>query len=162
MAHFAKLSENNDVLSVNVVDNNVITENGVEIESKGQKYLETVHKWPAHLWKQCSVNTLKGTHLSGDNSKAFRATFPSIGFKWNPTHNIFTRPQPFPSWTLNTSTGSYEAPVAKPPAQEDPANKSPIRHYVWNEDTKNWDLECTDVFSHIDADTGQDVYILSE
>jgi hypothetical protein len=75
MAHFAKLSENNDVLSVNVVDNNLITENGVEIESKGQAYLAEVHKWPAHLWKQCSVNTLKGTHLSGDNSKSFRELF---------------------------------------------------------------------------------------
>ena len=42
MAHFAKISETNEVLSVEVVDNKDLENSeGVEEESIGQQYLET-------------------------------------------------------------------------------------------------------------------------
>mgnify|MGYP003130973967 FL=1 len=53
MAHFAKISETNEVLSVEVVDNKDLENSeGVEEESIGQQYLETHCNWPANLWIQ--------------------------------------------------------------------------------------------------------------
>ena len=51
MAHFAKINENKEVLAVNVVDNENVTD-----EATGQAYLETHSNWPA--------NTVSYTHLT--------------------------------------------------------------------------------------------------
>ena len=51
MAHFAKISEDNEVLTVVVLnDSNVLNAEGVEDETIGQQYLETHNNWPKHLW----------------------------------------------------------------------------------------------------------------
>jgi hypothetical protein len=51
MAHFAKITEDNKVLTVLTVDNkDVQNSEGVEVESIGQAYLEKHNNWPAHLW----------------------------------------------------------------------------------------------------------------
>ena len=51
MAHFAKISETNEVLAVHVVNNlDILNADGVEDETVGQTYLETHSNWPAHLW----------------------------------------------------------------------------------------------------------------
>ena len=66
MAHFAKISETNEVLTVLAVDNkDLLNADGIENESVGQQYLETHNNWPAHLWIQTSYNTIKNTHNSG-------------------------------------------------------------------------------------------------
>ena len=58
MAHFAKISEENEVLTVLTVDNkDLLNDEGVETESVGQAYLEKHNNWPAHLWIQTSYNT---------------------------------------------------------------------------------------------------------
>ena len=59
MASFAKISENNEVLTVLTLnDSDTVNADGVETESVGQQYLETHNNWPAHLWIQTSRNTL--------------------------------------------------------------------------------------------------------
>lgn len=66
MAHFAKISESNDVLNVVVLDNkNCQDENGVENESIGQQFLESKLSWPANLWIQSSYNTSANQHKLG-------------------------------------------------------------------------------------------------
>ena len=58
MAHFAKISEENEVLQVLTIDDSFIKNNeGNEVESIGQAYLETHNNWPAHLWIQTSYRT---------------------------------------------------------------------------------------------------------
>jgi hypothetical protein len=85
MAHFAKISEENEVLSVLVVDDRELLDGGVETESVGQAYLEKHNNWPAHLWIQTSYNTKSGKYLNSDNtehsdqSKAFRGNYAGIG-----------------------------------------------------------------------------------
>ena len=79
MAHFAKISEENEVLQVMVVnDSDTQNEEGEEVESIGQVFLQRHFSWPAHLWIKCSYNTFEGKHrnpdtleLSADQSKAF-------------------------------------------------------------------------------------------
>lgn len=54
MAHFAKLNENNIVVGIHVVNNEVITIDGVESEQAGIDFLTNLH---GHLnWKQTSYN----------------------------------------------------------------------------------------------------------
>ena len=57
MAHFAKISETKEVLTVVVLNNeDMLNADGVEDETVGQQYLETHSNWPAHLWIQTSYN----------------------------------------------------------------------------------------------------------
>ena len=48
---------------------------------------------------------------------------------------MFIAPQPYPSWTLNETTGDWEAPVPKPDEEN---------FYEWNEETQSWDLVPTE------------------
>jgi|TARA_R110000751_G_scaffold100_1_gene414 hypothetical protein len=143
MAHFAKISEENIVLGVHVVDNvNAPT------EADGQAYLETVHGWPAHLWKQTSYNTVHGVHYtedenrvrseSADQSKAFRKNFAGVGIKYDAATDAFIdAASPYPSWVMNETKGIYEAPEALPAdagRQEDGSQN----FYEWDESIINW------------------------
>src|SRR5210317_1308505 len=113
MAHFAKISENNIVLQVLTLDNeNMLNDQNQETESVGQQYLETHNNWPSNLWIQTSYNTINNQHIKGGT--AFRGNYAGIGYSWDSSNNIFWPPQPFNSWTKNTSTASWEAPITVP------------------------------------------------
>lgn len=142
MAHFAKISEQNEVLQVLAVNDSDCMEDGVESEAKGQAYLEQVHQWPAHLWIKCSYNTSLGKYLNADRteaadqSKAFRKNYPGIGFIWDSENNLFKNKKPFASWTLNTQTGMHEPPVPKPEKTDTNASAD----YQWNEENQSWEI----------------------
>jgi hypothetical protein len=87
-------------------------------------------------WIQTSYNTRGGVHYqpnsntpSDDQSKALRKNFAGIGHHYDGTG--FYAPQPFDSWTLNSTSYLWEAPVAYPDDGQ---------AYEWNETTKQWDL----------------------
>jgi|TARA_B100001059_G_C17722187_1_gene521342 hypothetical protein len=149
MAHFAKINNENQVLTVLVMDNNIILDSdNKEDESIGQQYLQTHNNWPANQWIQTSYNTNKNTHSSGDNSKAFRGNYASIGYVWDATNNIFWRPKPYPSWVKNTTTASWDSPIGDAPTltEEQTSQNEAESHewiYIWNEDTTAWDLTNT-------------------
>jgi|TARA_R100001594_G_scaffold145879_1_gene196533 hypothetical protein len=116
MAHFAKISEENEVLQVlTLADKDMTNDEGVEIESIGQAYLEKHNNWPAHLWIQTSYNTYHNKHRSGDNSKAFRGNYAGPGFIWDSGNQIFWEPKPFGSWVKNTSIAQWESPLGPKP-----------------------------------------------
>ena len=84
MAHFAKISDTSQVLGVHVINNSdTLNAEGVEDESVGQQYLQKHSNWPAEMWIQTSYNTRDNTHISGDNSKAFRGNYAGIGYEWD-------------------------------------------------------------------------------
>ena len=113
MAHFAKISETNQVLSVLTLNNSdMLNADGVEDESVGQQYLEQHNNWPANLWIQTSYNTFRKTHNSGGTP--FRGNYAGIGYTWDEDDNIFWPKNPHASWTKNTSTASWDAPVTYP------------------------------------------------
>ena len=147
MAHFAKISEENEVLTVLTVENkNLLNDEGVETESVGQAYLEKHNNWPAHLWIQTSYNTKSNKHSSGDNSKAFRGNYAGIGKTYYPDHDIFIGPKPFPGWVLNVAEASWKSPIGNKPAltAEQQAQNEAVTHmwvYNWNESGQSWDLE---------------------
>lgn len=146
MAHFAKLTEDNRVLSVVVVDDKkCLDSNGSENEEKGRLFLEQLFNWP--FWKKTSYNTKRGQYfvvdeegspvLAEDQSKAFRKNFASAGMIYIPEHDLFTIKQPFPSWTLNTTLGIWEAPVAQPTLSIQDHEQG--FRYEWNESLGQWE-----------------------
>ena len=57
MAHFAKISEENIVLTVLTLNNSdMLNSEGNPEESEGQSYLQQHNNWPGTLWIQTSYN----------------------------------------------------------------------------------------------------------
>ena len=146
MAHFAKISETNEILSVVVVNNNdILNADGVEDETVGQQYLETHNNWPANLWIQTSYNTSGGTHLSGDNTKAFRGNYAGIGYTWDEDDNIFWPIKPHASWVKYSAEARWQSPIGDAPVltEEQILQNTADTHvwrYSWNEANTTWDL----------------------
>ena len=117
MAHFAQLDENNVVTQVIVVHNNeLLDENGIEQESKGIAFCQSLL---GGNWVQTSYNS------------NFRKNYAGIGFTYDRQRDAFIPPKPFASWILNESTCLWESPVLRPDNGE--------RHY-WDESKLSWEL----------------------
>ena len=87
-------------------------------------------------WIQTSYNTRGGIHYepnsdtpSSDQSKALRKNFAGTNWIYDEDKDMFSPPQPYPSWIIDDSTGFWKAPIAQP----DDVNK-----YEWNESLKSW------------------------
>ena len=136
MAHFAKLGINGKVIAVHGLDNDqLLNADGKEDESVGQQRLQQIHGWPAEMWIQTSYNThgkkYRNQDGSLDASKQFRGNYAGIGFTWDEDNEIFWPKQPHASWTKNTSTASWQAPITYPSVTNDGAD--PV---VWE-----WDIQ---------------------
>ncbi len=113
MAHFAELDESN-VVRVLVVHNDVTTIDGIEEEQRGIDFLNGLFP-DSGDWKQCSYNNNMRGHC------------PRIGDTYDSGLDLFVGYQPFPSWTLNETTGDY-----------DPPTPQPAENYNWDEDSLSW------------------------
>ena len=73
-----------------------------------------------------------------DTSKtlALRGNYAGIGYEYDSTLDAFFAPQPYTSWTKNTSSFSYDPPIAFPSGD---ATGSYTGSYVWSESTYNAD-----------------------
>lgn len=130
MAHYALLD-----------DNNIVTQVVVGVNDNQESELSTIYDCTV---KRTSYNTFRNLHTSGGTPfRAFYAgpgttydatndVFIPVGYEWNSTHSKVCEPQPFSTWTMNTSTWMWEPPVAVP---ADAMTKA----YVYNNDTSSWD-----------------------
>jgi hypothetical protein len=157
MANFAELDENNVVLRVVRIGNDVPTSNGPlgenDMHPDGEKYCVNLFK--GGKWKQTSFNN------------RFRKQCANLNGTYDEIKNIFIKPQPYPSWSLN-SNNDWQSPVVMPtyetlqtipgkqlvPAIWDeaflrwksydilslPENTNPTVFYYWNTDTSTWEL----------------------
>ena len=146
MAHFAKLGVNGKVIAVHGLDNDqMLNADGQEDESVGQNRLQQIHGWPAAMWIQTSYNTRSNQHSSGDNSKAFRGNYAGIGYTWDEDNEIFWPKKPHTSWSKNTSTAQWVAPITYPSVTDDGADPVVWTYEIyWDEtayqadNTKGW------------------------
>jgi len=106
MAHFAKVINN-------VVEKVIVAE---------QDYIDTLPVEEGSRWIQTSYNTIAGTHILGGTP--FRGNFAGPGMLYDSDLDAFIPVQPYPSWTLNTTTYQYEAPIPMPTDGK----------YSWDED----------------------------
>ena len=127
MTHFAKLDQDNIVITINVVHNNELLVDGVETEQKGIDFLNNLFN-TSDNWKQTSYNSNGGVHKLGGTP--LRKNYAGIGYAYDEARDAFIPPQPYPSWTLNEDTCLWKAPVAYPDDGKD---------YRWNEETTSWD-----------------------
>jgi hypothetical protein len=125
MSHFAKV-ENGIVTEVLVIEQDVI---------------DTGLFGDPSSFIQCSYNTAGGVYYepntsprvpAEDQSKALRKNFPAIGWTYDFQLDAFYGPQPFPSWSLNTTTCLWDPPTPNP---TDGTNA-----YAWDENTLSWVL----------------------
>tara|TARA_R100000963_G_C4631297_1_gene96337 strand:- start:823 stop:1239 length:417 start_codon:yes stop_codon:yes gene_type:complete len=134
-SYYAKLTESNEVLTVLRFDE--------EDEATAITGLTKLANWP--LWKKADKLTKFGVYynadrtVADDQTKVFRGTYPSIGYTYDPANDIFVEPKPYPSWTLNTSSGKYEAPLPRPSHSDDEGDITDTA-VIWNEDTGAWDI----------------------
>ena len=117
MAHFAK-----------VCDGRVIN----VIVAEPEFFNTFVDSSPGE-WIQTSYNTRGGVHYGQDGNPdggvALRGNYAGIGYVYDRNNDVFYPPSPFPSWTLDNTTWSWQPPVARP---------DDGKFYDWNEDTKSW------------------------
>ena len=92
MSHFAELDNENKVIRVLVCDNN---------DPAGDE---------GYSWL---ITNLGGNWVQTSYNNNFRKQYAGIGFTYNPEADVFIRPKPFPSWSLN---GNFDwvAPLEKP------------------------------------------------
>lgn len=111
MAHYAFLDENNIVTEVIVgKDENEILDGLTPEEWYGQFRGQT-----------CVKTSYNGT---------IRKNFAGIGYTYDSVLDAFIPPQPFPSWVLDKTTCTWQAPTDYP---NDGAA------YIWNEDITSWE-----------------------
>jgi len=106
MAHYAKV-EDGVVAQVIVADNKEWCEANL-----------------GGTWVQTSYNTHGNQHPEG---RPLNKNYAGIGYTWDGTG--FAAPRPYASWSLNSDTYLWEAPVAMP---------TDGKRYNWDEATTSW------------------------
>jgi hypothetical protein len=108
MSHFAKV-ENGIVTQVIVAEQDVIDSGMFGIG-----------------WVQTSYNTRGNQHPEG---RPLRGNYAGIGYTYDQVNDVFYAPQPYPSWTLNTTSWTWDSPVPYPTDND---------LYFWDEANLTW------------------------
>lgn len=114
MSHFAKV-ENGIVTQVIVIEQDTINTGAFGDPS---------------LWVQTSYNTRGNQNLLGGTP--IGGNFAGVGHVYDSVNKVFYEPQPYPSWSLNTTTWTWMPPVAMPIDEN---------RYAWDEATLSWTKE---------------------
>lgn len=117
MAHYAFLDENNIVTEVIVGKNE--GEDGIDWEV-------WYGDFRGQVCKRTSYNTVGNTHTNGGTP--YRGNYAGIGYTYRADIDVFIEPQPFQSWTLNSSF-LWQPPVAMP---------TDGKMYSWDEVAQTW------------------------
>jgi hypothetical protein len=119
MAHFAKLDENNVVVTVSV---------GRDDDTEMAIFARS-----GDVYKQTSYNTSGGVHRLGGTP--FRKNYAGLGYTYDSERDAFIPPKPYPSWLLNEDTCLWESPVPYP---TDVGTEENPKRYTWDEEAVNW------------------------
>jgi hypothetical protein len=99
-----------------------------------QDFIDTLEN-PSE-WVQTSYNTFGNVHLDPvtrqpDGGIPLRGNYASMGNIYDTANNVFYEQQPFPSWSLNNNTWTWEPPIPYPQDK---------KTYYWDESSLNWIL----------------------
>ena len=111
MSHFAK-----------VVDNKV-----TQVIVAEKEFFDSFVDSSPGTWLQTSYHTKANQHPEG---RPLRGNYAGIGYTYDHTNDVFYAPQPFPSWVLNESTWTWDAPTPMP---------TDGKQYTWNETMVAWE-----------------------
>ena len=139
MAHFAELDILNKVVKVVVISNDTPTSNGPLGENNMHPDGEIF-----------CINNLKTGNKYKQTSyhNNFRGQFAGVGMYYDAQYDIFKKAQPYPSWTLNTTTGKWICPKTTPTIMPDEDinsegySRTPIELsqtlFQWDETNQVW------------------------
>ena len=141
MAHFAKLDGNNVVTQVIVVSNDDTSDsNGVEVESIGVAFCQKLLGAETN-WKQTSYNNnMRGNYAGIGYTYMTNVATLGVG-----STDVFIPQQPYASWTIDTTSPSWKAPITQPTLTDEESAAG--KYYEWNEsayqadNSKGWDLK---------------------
>ena len=124
MAHFAELNSSNEVLRVIVISNEDVDANGGDLHADAETFVTSIvpYSTGGAAWKQTSYNN------------NFRKQYAGIGYSYDSSKNKFIAPQPYASWSLDSSD-DWKAPVTYPSVTEIDSN---FVFIVWDEDNQKW------------------------
>lgn len=111
MAHFAELDDDNRVIAVVVVANAAIDPN--DEEQSGIAFLATLGD---------------GRYVQTSYNNNMRKQYAGIGDQYDADADVFIRPQPFASWSLD-SDYDWQPPTPMP---------TDGQMYAWVEDDLDW------------------------
>lgn len=113
MAHFAQLDDDNRVIAVVVVANAAIDAD--HEEESGIAFLATLSD---------------GRYVQTSYNNNMRKQYAGVGDTYDADADVFVRPQPFASWTLD-SNHDWQPPTPMP---------TDGKMYAWNENDLDWVL----------------------
>ena len=125
MANFAELDSNNIVIRTLDVDDKHCGGPDDTGDAIGQNFLRKAHLNSTAVWKRTSPDP------------SFRGRLASKGLTYDPVKDKFIPSKVYPSWILNETTYTWEAPIPKP--------ESGLS--LWDEDSQSW-------LTEQDPDTG--------
>lgn len=121
MASFAQVDENNVVQNIILIDDSCLDNNGEfpESEESGREFIRNLN-------------------IGGENSRwyqasytgKFRKQYPFKDFIYVEELDMFVRPKPYPSWSLEND-GEWYAPQPIP---------KDGKVYIWSESEQQWIL----------------------
>jgi len=106
MAHFVKI-ENNVVVKVLIAE---------------QSYIDSGNVGDPSLWKLTDESNFPDYRREGNQG---------VGFSYDPIADRFIAPQPYSSWTYNSLTNQWNAPIPYP---------TDGQWYKWDEESESWQL----------------------
>jgi hypothetical protein len=127
MASFAQLNNSNHVINVIKIanDNDILDSEGNENEALGISKCKSLFGLDTN-WKQTWYGTPPKSRFRG----------AIVDGEYIPEYDVFTKRKPYDSWTLNTTTYEWEAPISEPT----PITATPER-WVWQESSLSWVTE---------------------
>jgi len=111
MSHYAK------------VENGIVT----QVIVAEQEFIDSGALGNPTQWIQTSYNTFGGVHRTGGTP--LRKNYAGVGYFYMSDIDAFVPPKPYESWILNTETGLWEPPIARPENEE---------NLIWDEEIQNW------------------------
>jgi hypothetical protein len=108
MAHYAFLDDNNVVIDVITGRNEDEVVNGIS-------------DWETYYGNFRGQRCVRTSYNSN-----IRKQYAGIGFTYDDVADVFIRPQPFPSWSLD-SNHDWQAPTPKPEGD-----------FYWDEESLSW------------------------
>jgi len=119
MAHYAFIDSNNVVTKVIAGIDETITQldNGVEVGGSSEAWEQFYENQPWHSGLICKRTSY--------NNK-IRKQYAGIGYTYNADADVFVKPQPYGSWTLD-SNHDWQPPTPKPEG-----------NYAWFEPNQVW------------------------
>ena len=140
MTHFARLDENNIVLSIHVVSDETPTSNG----RLGDNPMHVDGETFCLEFYGPSGRGLSGTFKETSKKALFRKQFAGRGMIYNEDKDKFIEVKPFPSWALD-GNDDWRAPVPEPTVltypwlDENGVKQEDALYYItWDEVNQRW------------------------